>query len=329
LFGTYSDGVTNNGTSTGTVTWIVPWSAPNTLYYNCEYHAAMAGTFTIISDLSSISGVGGGGGGGTSGPTGPSGATGPQGPTGNSVLSGTADPVSGVGNTGDFYYNYTSKTMFGPKSGGAWPTGISLLGGPSGPSGAGATGPQGPSGPTGPSGATGGAGEGGAPGPTGPTGPISTISGPSGPSGPAGVTGPQGPIGTVVYNGTGAPITSLGQTGDFYIDTSAYDMYGPKSGGGTWPSGFPLRGPSGPSGGPTGPSGVTGPTGPSGGPTGPTGATGTNGSFNIINSSIKTPTSTGTPGQAHYDPNTFFVYVCYATNSWLRLGTTGTNILSW
>jgi hypothetical protein len=50
---------------------------------------------------------------------------------------------------GDFYINTTTNTLFGPKSGGAWPSGVSLVG----PAGAtGATGAQGSTGATGPAG---------------------------------------------------------------------------------------------------------------------------------------------------------------------------------
>lgn len=44
---TYNDGVTNNGASIGTITFTVPANAPNTLYYICEFHAAMTGAITI------------------------------------------------------------------------------------------------------------------------------------------------------------------------------------------------------------------------------------------------------------------------------------------
>lgn len=43
----YNDGVTNNGAVNGTVTFTVPSNAPNTLFYNCEFHASMTGTITI------------------------------------------------------------------------------------------------------------------------------------------------------------------------------------------------------------------------------------------------------------------------------------------
>jgi hypothetical protein len=44
----YTAGVTNPGAQTGTMTFTVPMSAPNTLYYVCQYHSAMNGTITIL-----------------------------------------------------------------------------------------------------------------------------------------------------------------------------------------------------------------------------------------------------------------------------------------
>ena len=127
---------------------------------------------------------------GPQGPAGPTGNTGPQGPAGangtngsngingTAVLNGTNNPTAGMGVDGDFYINTASNTLFGPKSGGAWPAGVSLIG---------ATGPQGPIGLTGATGATGS------------QGPI----GLTGATGPQGVAGPQGPAGT---NGRTAPM---------------------------------------------------------------------------------------------------------------------------
>jgi hypothetical protein len=43
--------------------------------------------------------------------------------------------------------------------------------------------------------------------------------------------GLQGARGNGVLNGTGAPSSSLGENGDFYIDTSTNKMYGPKTSG--------------------------------------------------------------------------------------------------
>lgn len=44
---TYDTGVTNNGTASGTVVFTVPNDAPDTLFYNCEFHSPMTGTLTI------------------------------------------------------------------------------------------------------------------------------------------------------------------------------------------------------------------------------------------------------------------------------------------
>lgn len=43
----YNEGVTNNGAVNGTITFIVPSNAPNTLYYNCQFHGLMNGEITI------------------------------------------------------------------------------------------------------------------------------------------------------------------------------------------------------------------------------------------------------------------------------------------
>src|SRR5579883_3202337 len=104
--------------------------------------------------------------------------------------------------------------------------------GPQGPPGpTGATGPAGPAGPTGPAGPAGPAGANGATGGQGPPGPV----GATGPQGPAGPTGAAGTNGNTVWNGTGAPASALGQNGDFYIDTTANKLYGPKASA-TWPT---------------------------------------------------------------------------------------------
>ncbi len=43
----YSAGVTNNGAINGTVTLTIPMDAPDTLYYNCEFHSLMTGVITV------------------------------------------------------------------------------------------------------------------------------------------------------------------------------------------------------------------------------------------------------------------------------------------
>jgi hypothetical protein len=44
----YNTGVTNNGDDVGGITFTVPSTAPNTLYYICQFHSAMGGTITVI-----------------------------------------------------------------------------------------------------------------------------------------------------------------------------------------------------------------------------------------------------------------------------------------
>jgi hypothetical protein len=108
------------------------------------------------------------------------------------------------------------------------------------------------------------------------------LAGTTGPTGAAGVDGPR------IYSGSGAASTGLGRSGDYYIDSAAGVLYGPKANN-AWGSGLQLQGgPQGPTGatgsvgstgpsgvGPTGPTGAAGLTGPAGGPTGATGAAST------------------------------------------------------
>lgn len=107
---------------------------------------------------------------------------------------------------------------------------------------------------------------------------ITSCKGPQGDPGPAGTTGAQGTAGlngnTIVY-GTSAPTASVGNNGDFYINTSTDFIYGPKASG-TWPAGVSL----------VGPQGAMGAAGANGntivyGATAPTASTGNNGDFYI------------------------------------------------
>jgi len=108
-----------------------------------------------------------------------------------------------------------------------------------------------------------------------------------------GVTGPTGSAGVdapKILNGTTGPVSGYGRNGDFFLDTSAGVLYGPKVSG-SWGAGLQLQsGPAGPTGvgatgpastqpGPTGATGpsVTGPTGAASNVTGPQGQTGPSG----------------------------------------------------
>jgi hypothetical protein len=63
----------------------------------------------------------------------------------------------------------------------------------------------------------------------------------------AGTPGATGANGNTVLHGAGAPAAGVGVDGDFYIDTVANRIYGPKASG-AWPSGISLVGPQGPAG---------------------------------------------------------------------------------
>lgn len=136
--------------------------------------------------------------------------------------------------------------------------------------GGGTEGPAGPPGNAGPRGLHGLTGSRGAPGP----------------QGPHGATGPAGAAG--LLSGTGAPSSSLGGNGDFYLDTTAWVLYGPKSGG-DWPeSGVSLVGPKGATGA-TGAAGATGAVGATGA-TGAAGATGATGPAGDVQSAFSAST---------------------------------------
>jgi hypothetical protein len=47
--GAFSSGVTNNGASSNTLVFVVPTTAPDRLYYNCEYHSSMTAVITVFN----------------------------------------------------------------------------------------------------------------------------------------------------------------------------------------------------------------------------------------------------------------------------------------
>ncbi|WP_138430472.1 collagen-like protein [Fodinibius saliphilus] len=52
--------------------------------------------------------------------------------------------------------------------------------------------------------------------------------GTQGPEGPQGPVGPAGDDGSMMYSGKGAPASSTGSNGDYYLNTNTGEMYGPK-----------------------------------------------------------------------------------------------------
>ena len=201
---------------------------------------------------------------GATGPAGPSGAPGAAGPVGPAGPTGAVGPVGLAGAPG-------GTGAVGPIG----PVGPAGVAGPTGPAGSpGATGAVGPIGPTGsvgavgpigaagpagvagPAGPVGSPGAPGAPGAIGPAGPqgVAGAIGPIGPAGAPGATGavgPAGPTGTngdTILSGSGLPIASTGNNGDWYFDQTNSLLYGPKASG-TWPAtGTSLVGPQGPAG---------------------------------------------------------------------------------
>lgn len=65
---------------------------------------------------------------GATGANGSAGATGATGASGNTLLSGVIAPINGQGANGDFYIDTVTYMIYGPKAGGIWPSGISLVG---------------------------------------------------------------------------------------------------------------------------------------------------------------------------------------------------------
>jgi len=168
------------------------------------------------------------------------GQDGTDGTDGNTILSGTTTPSGSTGNDGDFYIELDQSLLYGPKSGGSWPPPVSLIG---------AQGEDGADGEAILNGM-------GAPTTEGSEGDFyldtSTyiLYGPkTGGSwgmgvsliGANGTNGTDGTDGKSVLNGVGVPSNGIGVDGEFYIDTAAEEIYGPKTGG-LWGSGTSLVG---------------------------------------------------------------------------------------
>lgn len=241
------------------------------------------------------------------------------------LLSGTEPPVSTVGSDGAFFLDYKSGRLYGPKAGGAWPTAsLSLMGpaGPVGPAGAPGTGGTSPglhSGTTTPAHTLGLDGDfyinlsskilygpkaSGAWPATG----ISIVGslGPTGAAGATGATGATGAPGASLIGGAGAPNNMIGVDGDFYIDSVARELIGPKASG-VWPSsGTSLVGP-------------TGATGATGAP-GATGATGAAGA-SIISGTGAPTNGLGIDGDLYFDTSSKFIFGPKTNGTWPGVGT--------
>ncbi len=175
----------------------------------------------------------------------------------------------------------------------------------------------------------------GIPGPPGPIG-LTGPAGAAGVAGAAGAAGVNGKDGKTLLNGVANPSAALGSDGDFFLNTTTFTIFGPKTAG-SWPAGVALvsgagtvgaqgpigpAGPAGPAGatgaagaastvpgpaGPIGPVGLTGPAGPIGpagaastvpGPAGPAGATGATGAASSVPGPVGAIGPTGPIGPA-------------------------------
>jgi hypothetical protein len=132
--------------------------------------------------------------------------------------------------------------------------------GPAGPTGA--TGAVGPAGPAGANGANGSVIYSGATTPPAATGVVGDfyinlstglLYGPKTASGWGtgislkGQTGAAGAAGSQIFSGSGAPASTTGSIGDYYLDKTNYLLYGPKTATG-WGTPIALQGPAGPAG---------------------------------------------------------------------------------
>lgn len=160
---------------------------------------------------------------------------GPAGADGSRILSGAGEPAFSIGKTGDYYIDFITGSLYGPKDGNGWGTPINLKG------------PQGEPGVPGPAGSTILSGSGIPSAGIGKNGDFYLdlveykLYGPKANNawgsfislkGSAGEQGPQGPGGTsgkTILSGTTAPAPGIGTIGDFYLNTLTLEFYGPKT----------------------------------------------------------------------------------------------------
>ncbi len=97
--------------------------------------------------------------------------------------------------------------------------------------------------------------------------------------------------GAAILDSSGPPANTQGQDGDFYIDTVAHALYGPKAGG-VWPAPVSLVGPAG---------------APGNGTNGTNGSNGTNGNT-ILSGAGAPPDTLGSDGDFYIDTNAHIMY---------------------
>lgn len=129
---------------------------------------------------------------------------GKDGKDGSQIYSGKGEPDSSLGSVGDYYLDKNENNLYGPKTEDGWGEHIDL------------------SGEDGKDGKDGRDGE-------------------DGKDGKDGKDGEDGEDGSQIYSGQGTPAASLGQPGDYYLDKSNYDLYGPKTNSG-WGAPINIKG---------------------------------------------------------------------------------------
>ncbi len=204
---------------------------------------------------------------GTAGLNGTNGQNGATGLAGSVWLNGTGVPLNTLGVDGDYYLDVSTSDVY-LKALGSYSFITNIKGA------------------TGATGATGTAGTNGTNGTAG-------INGANGQNGATGVAG------SVWYNGTGAPLNTLGVDGDYYLDVSTSDVY--LKALGTYSFITNIKGITGAAGA-TGTAGATGANGTNGatGATGTAGANGTNGTAGI-NGANGQNGATGVAGSVWYN----------------------------
>ena len=199
-------------------------------------------------------------------------------------LSGSSDPGLAIGANGDCYLNTTTGDVFKKSASGSWVKTGNIKGAVGAQGNTGATGPQGPKGDTGATGAQGSQGNTGAAGATWLSGTSNPATGNGvngdfylntttwdvykktsgawastgnikGATGSQGSTGAAGAAGATWLSGTSNPASSTGANGDFFLNTTTWDVF--KKTSGTWASTGNIKGA-------TGATGATGPQGPAG-----------------------------------------------------------------
>ena len=141
-----------------------------------------------------------------------------NGKDGTAILSGNSTPALNVGNIGDYYFDQSSYKLYGPKKADGWGIPVIL---------------KGADGEKGNDGAKGAKGDKGNDG-------VKGEKGEKGNDGEKGEKGEKGNDGTQIIPGIGAPTPSIGNNGDWYIDTKNKKLYGPKTQNGWGNEAIPL-----------------------------------------------------------------------------------------